>query len=943
MKDETAVRAVRNGEPANPQEIYDASGVVSTGEAAAASGISEGAIRRAIRNGELIATRNGRSFQIRQADLDDFLARRGVARRPKPHLRLVEPLVPDETPDLEPVPVPLFIGEPFARPALPASLTRFIGRSRELAALERVLLDDDVRLVTLTGPGGVGKTRLALQVAREIEPSFPDGAVFVSLASVQQPELIASTMIQALGLTESDHLPPQTRLVAAIRDRTMLIVLDNLEHLLHASQSAASLVADLLTSCSGLTLLATSRTLLHLSGEHAFTVPPLDFVARRSRQTESRSSSPALLRQLEAVQLFEDRARVARPDFALTAENTPVVAAICERVDGLPLAIELAAARSAVLTPSAMLSRLQQRLPLLTAGPHDQPARLQTMRNAIAWSYELLDAAAQMHLRRLAIFAGGFSVSAAEAVAAFASIEPQRDSEKVATMGAQSSVLDSLTNLLASSLVWRDEHADKEPRFAMLETVREYALDQLQGAGEEDAARAAHAGFFLEMMQKAEPLLWASTNMELLDRIEIEHDNLRAALTWSIDADPQTALRLVDGLGAFWSKRSHWSEGREWLERALAADRGGSSVARATALGRQGAIAGDQGDFEEARHYLESSLAVANQIGAEQVAARALRGLGILASNQSNFEQARELFEHALTRFRSLGDQPGIARSLNDLGLVAERQGDHERAISYQEEALPIARAVGDEWQICIILGNLGGAYYDQGDFPRGEALSLEALELARRLGDTFGVAVNVYNVATFVLQRGDPIGAIAHYRECLTLLVALSERHLAARALARLGVALHLTGSSREAARLMGAAAALHEALGDSLSAEEEVNLTIRFQEVRDALGAPDFAALWETGRSLPFEPAMAEAIALADEALAAHYAGPAQALAGLTRREVDVLRLLADGQGDKEIGSSLYISARTASNHVSAIIAKLNVESRTAAVALAIRAGIV
>jgi excisionase family DNA binding protein len=895
---------------------------MSASEAAAALALSEETIRRAIRNGDLPATRQGRSFQIARADLEEFRQQRELPDLATlDHIAVVSLTEPVE-------PALAFDVERARRFALPAPLTPFVGRAKQLAALRDLMVRADVRLVTLAGPGGVGKTRLALQTAETVEVDFPDGVLYVPLAAVPDPEGIPASLMRSLDLPDNDATPASARIESALHDLRMLLILDNLEHL--AGEPVGRFMANLLAACPGLKMLATSRILLNLSGEHAFVVPPLALPAP--------ASSVALdeLRQVEAIQLFVDRAQTAWPDFALSEENAADVAAICQRLDGLPLAIELAAARGAVLSPAELLARLDRRLPLLTGGPHDQPSRLRTMHHAIAWSYDLLGEATQARFRRLAVFSGGFSLGAAEAVG-----EGAGNSGHSASTGE--SPLDSLATLLTSSLLQRQDPLGMETRFGMLETVREFALDRLQAAGEEHAARAAHAAFFRDAMQQAEPELWAATSKSLLDRIDADHDNLRSALSWSIDHDQGTALRLVDGLGAFWSKRSHWREGRDWLRRVLETGAGEGSLERAIALGRRGAIASEQGDFDDARSDLEASLEIAEHLGATQVTARALRGLGIIASNQSDFARAGERFQGALEYFRALGDQPGISRSLNDLGLIADRQGDQDRAIRYQEEALPIARGIGDDWQVCIILGNLGGSYYDRGEFARGEALSQEALELARQLGDTFGVAVNLYNLGNCLVQLDDPIGAIGRYRESLTLTGELGERQLASRLLDRLGVALHQTGASRAGARLFGAAATVRESVGDTLFAEEDANLTMRFQEVRAGLGEAVYLAAWESGRSLPFERAAAEARSLADSALLAHQSAPAQALTGLSPREVEVLRLLADGHTDKDIAATLFISTRTASSHVAAIMAKLDVESRTAAVAAAFRRGLV
>ena len=901
-----------------------------------ALGLNERAIRRAIQRGDLVAVKQGRSFKITLEALDDFRTVLGQLPRIQPKLRLVEPVTEDPG-GISPFPIPVSGMDEIGRILLPAPVTLFVGRGRETSQLRALLLRNDVRLITLTGPGGAGKTRLALQVAREVATEFLDGAAFVPLASVQNPDLVPITVAKVLGVMDGDGQSPAARLSAALRDRQMLLILDNFEHLTHLSASASSSVIDMLTSCPGLKVLVTSRSLLRLSGEHVFAVPPLALPHQMDQVSNNGSSPQSEIEQVESIQLFVDRARAVWPQFSLTAENASAVAAVCAQVDGLPLAIELAAARSAVLTPSALQARLSRRLRLLTGGPHDQPNRLRTMRDAIAWSHDLLDEVTRERFRRLAVFAGGFTLAAAEAVGSLS------EHGVVSSEENEDSVLDSLAVLVTSNLIQRSDDARGDSRFSMLETVREFALEQLVGSGESDAARAAHAGYYLTRMIQAEPLLWASASKAVLDGIEIEHDNLRAALTWAIAHAPETALRLAAALGSFWSKRSYWIEGRSWLERVLESGVLAGTRDRAIALGRAAAIAGDQGDYDEARRYFEACLAIAERLGDTGTEARARRGLGILASNQSDFVQAEMLFAQALERFRALEDQPGIGRCLNDLGLVAERQGDHDRAIAYQEEALPIARTVGDDWQVGIILGNLGGAYYERGEFARGEALCQEALDVCRRIGDTFGVAVNLHDLGTFAFERRDPLGAIANYRESLLLTRELGEGHLASRTLDRLGVALHQTGAARAAARLSGAAAAFRESVGDSLFLEEDANLRMRFQQVRDELGEDTFVALWEAGRTVPFDLAVEEGIALSDKALASHRPAPTPAITGLSPREVDVLRLLADGQADKAIANELFISPRTASSHVAAIIAKLGVDSRTAAVALALRNGIV
>jgi excisionase family DNA binding protein len=900
---------------------------VTAVEAAALLRVNERTIRRAIARGDLVATRQGRGFAITLVALEHFRRQNDLSGEPgsqpprsesdarsgSEFFSPASPLPPeldldlglDTAADIGPRAVRTAVADRPRLASLPAPLTSFVGREREAAALRALLEAGSDRLLTLTGPGGTGKTRLAQEVAAAVAPRFADGAAFVALAPVADAGGVLPEILAALGLRDLDERPPLERLRAELRDRRLLLLLDNLEHLV----AAAPALVELLTSCPGLTMLVTSRVPLHVSGERRVAVAPLALPAGDANVSRDEVASA------EAVQLFVERAGSADPSFALTDGNAAAVVEICRRLDGLPLAIELAAARSAVLAPAALLDRLERRLPLLTGGPRDQPDRLRTMRGAITWSEDLLDASTQGLLRRLGVFAGGFPLAAAEAVA-----------------DADISALDGLAALLDGGLLQRDT-AGAERRFRMLETVREYALDRLVAAGEEAAARHAHAAWCLAMVDAAQPAL-ATTSGAILDQFETEHANLRAALTWSIEHDPETALRLASGLAGFWSKRSYWTEGRAWLERALATS-AGDGPPRAAALGRLATMQSNQGDFDAARSVFEESLALAERLGERRTAAASRRGLGIIASNQSDFAAATAFFEAALAGFRAIDDRPSIARCLNDLGLVASRQGKQDAAIAWQTEALPIARAIGDEWHTCVVLGNLGSSYFERGDYARGEALFDEALVLARRLGDTFGVAVNLYNLGCCALVIGNAPVCAERFHEVLGLTLTLGERHLASRVIDRVGVTLFLNDRPRPAARLFGAAAALRESIGDSMFPIDDSFMMERIGEVRAALGPATYEAAWETGRSLPYEAATAEATALA--AVVARAPGAVDL--GLTAREIEVLRLLADGKSDKEIADALFLARTTTSKHVATVIAKLGVESRTAAVAFALR----
>jgi DNA-binding CsgD family transcriptional regulator/tetratricopeptide (TPR) repeat protein len=638
------------------------------------------------------------------------------------------------------------------------------------------------------------------------------------------------------------------------------------------------------------------------------------------------------LASVPAIQLFVARARAAVPSFALTEANAPLVAEICRRLDGLPLAIELAAPRMRLLSPSALLSRLTNRLQILTDGPRDVPDRLQTMRQAIAWSYDLLDPAAQALFRRLAVFVGGFTLEAAEWVGG----------RKAGGGGDAPDTLSLVSALLDESLLRSLAQPDGERRFRMLETVREYAQERLVEAGEERRCRRDHAEYVLSLVEQADG--GQNLSQEWLARLQAELDNLRTALSWTLQHDPELALRLAAGLWRFWSQRGYWREGRDWLAQALAAAPAAPAAVRAAALAGAGALADEQGDFAQARRCFEEALALAEESGDERRAARALRSLGIVASNQNDLDRAQALFSDALARLRRLDDRPALGRCLSDLGLVADRRGEHAGAIAYFEEALPIAHATGDPEFAALLLSNLGASYTAAGNLQRGQALTAEALDQARMLGDRYGEAINLFNLADCVAEGGDLAGAWVRYRESLLITEELGERQLASRLLDHLARVLVKAGMARPAAHLLAAAGALRREIGDELFPTEHAFVTGVMEETRAALGDDAFHAAWERGEALSLAGAMAEA--MSSELPAPVRNGvplvvPADL--GLTPREIEVLRLVAAGRSDKEIASALAISRHTASKHVAALRAKLCAPSRTGAVSVAREAGLI
>jgi excisionase family DNA binding protein len=584
-------------------ETWPAGHFLTAKEAARVAGVHERTIRRAIARGDLAATKQARLFQITLEALSHYRARYRQPLPPPSLLRLVEHTTGPAV-------------------ALPKPLTPFLVREREVATIAELLTQPDVRLLTLTGPGGTGKTRLALRVAEDLAPHFADGVAFVPLASVTDANLIPSVVAQALGVREFSGRSIGERLMAALRDRKLLLVLDNFEHVL----SAAMFVTDLLAACPAVTILVTSRTSLRLSGEHRFPVPPMtlpDFTI----------TTAAAVRRADAVQLFVARARAAQPGFALTEGNASPIAAICRHLDGLPLAIELAAARSSVLPPQALLNRLERRLTLLTDGPRDAPFRLRTMRDAIAWSHDLLSPAEQILFRRLAVFAGGWTLEAAEAVGRIG------DTSTLDILPVLSSLVEHSLVQPAGIVGGPD---DETPRFGMLETIREFARERLVESGEQTRAQTAHAAYYTAFAEGLYPYRVGSGESidDRLGRLGAEHPNFRVALGSMQDTDAEGVLQLAGALVVFWYLRGHLREGQRWLAWALGHTAETPTGLRSRALTGLGHMVWPQGRHEHAAVLAEAGLAIAERIGDKDLAARALHLLGLVAEFQCQWNQA---------------------------------------------------------------------------------------------------------------------------------------------------------------------------------------------------------------------------------------------------------------------------------------------------------------
>jgi predicted ATPase/DNA-binding SARP family transcriptional activator len=657
---------------------------------------------------------------------------------------------------------------------LPAPASSLIGRDQEVALLVDVLRREEERLVTATGPGGAGKTRLAVEVATVLADELPDGAIFVALETIRDPGLVLPTIAQALDVRESGDQP----LLAAIEERLtgkrLLLVLDNLEQV----TAAAPQLAKLLAAVRGLKLLVTSRAALNLSGEREFPVPPLAGG--------------------EAVDLFVARAQAADPAFALTDANREVVAEICSRLDGLPLALELAAARSRVLTPEAMLERLDRRLELLTSGPGDLPERQRALRATIDWSYQLLEREERRLFVRLAVFAGGCSLDAAETVCR--------------------AELDTLSSLVAKSLVYREAAPGGDVRFGMLETLREYALERLGTSREAEAVRRRHAEHLL-LLSEAEAI---PDQAAWLRRLEVELDNVRAALRWALDsARADLALRLAASLWEFWWIRGRLTEGRSWLDQALA------------------------------------------EAGAEPkpLRAKALHAAASLATRQGDFERAAELSESSLRLWEELGDEGGKARALLSLGTVAAEQGDRDRARALSEQAATIYGEAGDRRGRALAVSNLGAIALEEADFSRAKSLSEEAYALFEELSDGEGKAFALVNQGYAELAEGSYERALEHLRESVRGLAELGFQDVIGYCFEGLAAVYAFQERAKAAARLLGAAEALRERLGAELAPAERATHDETVAAVRSALGG-SFAAEWEEGRSMSLDRAVAYAL---------------------------------------------------------------------------------
>jgi len=847
-------------------------------------------------------------------------------------------------------------------PILPVPLTQLVGREHEVKVIQLLLSRPDVRLLTLTGTAGVGKTRLAFEVARELVHEFADGVHVVSLAPISDPDLVITTIAHRLGLMESGSQPILELLKIAQRDKQRLLVLDNFEHVI----GAAPLLAELLEACPDLKLLVTSREVLRLRGEHQFVVPPLALPA------PSHLPDAASLPHVPSVKLFLQRAQAIQSDFDLTTENAAAIAAICIRLDGLPLAIELAAAHIKLLAPQALLARLDRRLHILTGGARDLPERQRTLRNTLAWSYELLTQEEQQLFRRLSVFVGGCTLEAIEAVC-------------VALDDEADHVLEAVASLIDKSLLQQTEQEGAEPRLIMLETIREYGLECLAVNGEMEITRRAHADYYLVLAEEAEPKLDGPDQVAWLERLEREHDNLRAAMQWSLEPGKEghrreMALRLGGALRRLWIVHGHWSEGRNFLERALAESKGVPAAVQVKALITAANLANMQTDSDRAEVLAEKSRELCQELGDTRGLALSLRLLAVVATKRGDLAAARSLSEEALMLFREVGDQEGAGLSLSGLGWLAMIQGEYAKGRALFEESLALHRQVGNKEGMARSLIGLAVALINtegdpatiralleeslarsqevgnregietsfflsgqlalsQGDIATARELVEKSLVINREIGNREDIAYSLFLLARVEARQGHYAAACALYEQCLAMAIEGNSKWNIDLFMQGLAGAVAAQGEPAWAARLYGADEAFRDANSRAIIPVYRAEYEHSVAATRAQLGEQAFAATWAEGRTMTFEQVLAEegkATVSTSIAIGSSLSPPAQGPkypAGLTAREMEVLRLLAQGLTSAQIAERLVIGLVTVNSHVRSIYSKLGVTSRAAA----------
>jgi predicted ATPase/DNA-binding CsgD family transcriptional regulator len=810
---------------------------------------------------------------------------------------------------------------------LPAARSSFVGREHELGETKREL--ETTRLLTLTGAGGSGKTRLALEVARRLVEVYPDGVWLVELAPLSEGALVPKEVAEALGVPERPAQPLDDTLAEVLGDRQLLLLVDNCEHLLEAT---ARLVDRLLDSCPHLRILATSREAIGVEGEVRWLVPPL------SVPEDGLASSSEELEGYESVRLFVERARGRDPSFSLGQHNAALTE-ICGRLEGIPLAIELAAARVGTLSLEQISERLGGSLDLLTRGGRTAEPRQRTLKGALDWSHDLLSEPEKVLFRRLSVFAGGWTLKTAETVASGDGVE-------------EGEILDLLSGLVEKSLVLAEEHEGSGLCYRMLEPVKQYAREKLEDAGEGETIRRRHADYFLALAEKAQPKLRGAEDKKWLERLEAEHDNMRAALSFALEAgEIELTLQLAGVLGTFWHIHSHSDEGRKWLEAALARDEGAPAAVRIRALEALYWLAFDQWDHDRTETIAREAIKLSAEAEIETSLAASLKIMSAgPAWVRGDYERGKELLEESLEISRKAGDRIMIAEALIQLAATAWGLGDTKRGMEIYEEGADLCREAGYTFRLPDFLFSLGYQLLLEGDYERGAALNEEAVVICREHGYKRSLNFALDNLGWATLLQGDHDRARPFYRESLAVSKELGDKACASESLDGLACIAGAEGDAGRAARLFGAAEAMRETLSEAVAFQhtpEEVAWREPFLvRARSRLGEQAWEEALRRGRAMRLKEAIE--YALSPEEPSATTPAPEQPPtssdppAGLTSREVEVLKLVATGMTNAQVAETLFLSPRTVQRHLNSVYHKIGVGSRTAATRFALEHGL-